>query len=273
MGGGDVHAGERGGFVDMVAEPDNLGHGLLPRRPVEIHRRVVNRIAFENEESLDRAGLDARSQLLDRRRGRRLHRHEVDGLTDIPQRGVHQVRERVHHGRLVCTGQDEAFTLVRQEIGGALGDPFRLDLQPLGQPGVGIGPEHAAREGRRERGHVAAGDAQAVVGHRSSDGEPAFRHIQPVHLTGVVLGGDAAALGEAARMGGRRRVGLEKIAVQTDDAPRLREAVHRFQIAAESGAGGLDRRLVDHRLVFRPDGCGEFLLQPGHQGSARGRTG
>ena len=43
MGGGDVHAGQRGGLVNVVAVPDDLGHRFLQRRPVEIGRRVVDR--------------------------------------------------------------------------------------------------------------------------------------------------------------------------------------------------------------------------------------
>ena len=91
-----------------------------------------------------------RRQLLDRRRARRFGRDEIDRPADIAERRVHQIGERMDRDRLMRAGNDEALALIREQVGGALGDPFRTSRRGPGQAGKGVGPEHAAAKRRRQ---------------------------------------------------------------------------------------------------------------------------
>ena len=70
---------------------------------------------------------------------------------------------------LVRSGDDETGALVRGEIGCALGNPLRLDIESRGKARIDWVPGDFTGEGRRKRKDVAAGEAEAMVGHRAGE--------------------------------------------------------------------------------------------------------
>ena len=77
---GRVHAR---GFVDVVAEANDLAHGLLQRDPIKIGRGIVRGIAAENDECLDRTALDRGRETAERGGTRLFRRHELDRLAHV----------------------------------------------------------------------------------------------------------------------------------------------------------------------------------------------
>ena len=267
----DMHAGQGRGLVGVIAVADDLRHRLHQRTEIEVGRRVVGGVAAEHEEGLDRAGLQRGGKGLDGRGAGGLHGHKVDRRTEIAELRVHRVSEHVDRDGLVRPGDHEAGAGVLPQVLGALRNPVRVDLQSLGQRCEIFRPEHLVRHGGREGEHLAAGDAQAVVGHAAGKRETALGDIQAVHL--VFLLRDAAALGEFAGVVERAGLGVEEVGVEREDALGLRETVDRLHVLAERGLRGRNRRLVLHRLVLGPDGARENLLQLRDEARAGRRGG
>ena len=94
----------------------------------EVGRRGVDRVAAEDDEDVDPAGvhvgdeLAQRLQLIDRRG---LDRLGVDDRrAGVAERLVHRVRERVDGRRLAVAGDHEARAAMRLQILGDRGDPL-----------------------------------------------------------------------------------------------------------------------------------------------------
>ena len=104
---------------------------------MQIGRRGVDRVAADDDEQVDLAGVHVgdeiaqRVELIDRLG---LDRSRVDdGLADVAERLVHRVRERVDRRRLTVAGDDEAAPAMRLQILGDGVDPL-LDRSPADPP-------------------------------------------------------------------------------------------------------------------------------------------
>ena len=272
MGAGEVHAGLRRRLVHLIPVTDHIRNGSLQGGPVEVGRGVVNRVAADDDERLHRPGLDGGSQVPQRGGAARFRDDKIDRPADGAERRVHQVRERVHGGRLVGAGNNQALPGVCQQISGTFGNPLRFDVDPLGERSVVSGAEDTAGQGGRQCRHVAARHPQTVVGHRTSNRETALGDVQPVHPAGVGGRRHAAAPGEGTRVGERGRVGVQEIAVQANNPPRSIEVVKRFDVVPKGHAPGLHRRLVGDGFEFGPHDSRQLLLEPCDQRSPRWRT-
>ena len=113
---------------------------------------------------------------------------------------------------------------------------------------------------------MAAGEAQAVIGHRTDERKGALDGVEAVHR--IVFFDDLATLGELAAVVERVRFGLEEIGVNRDDALGLGELVNRLHVLTKSGLRGGGGGFVLGGFVFGPDSLGELLGQLGDERGA-----
>ncbi len=276
VGRGDEGAGASGGggLVHVVTEAHDLAGLGDGGGEIEVGGGVVGGVAAEDDEGLDRAGVERGSHVGDAGRGGRGGGHEVNGRADGAEGFVERVNECVDLGGQVRTGDDEAGTLVGEEVGGASGEPLLLvlELEALGELGELIRTGDAGGERGGEGEQVAAGEAQAVIRHRAGEGEGALDRVEAVEV-GVFVEG-LAALGEIAGVADGAGLGGEEIGVEREDALGLGEAVNGLHVgAAEGGLGGGGGRLVGDGLILGPDGLGQLALKFGDEAGAGRRAG
>ena len=181
MRGRQMSAGKRRGLVGMVAKTDNFADGFLERGPIQLGGRVVSGIASEDDKSFDRICRDGLGEVRD---GDRLiggDFDEVDRAADVSERRIDRVGDRMNRCGLVRSGDDETGALVRGEIGSALGNPLRLDIESLGDARIDCVAGDFAGEGRRKRKDMAAGEAEAMVGHRAGERKRTLGHVESIH--------------------------------------------------------------------------------------------
>ena len=112
----------------------------------------------------------------------RLGRHRIgvdDRPADVAERVVQRVRQGVHAGRLVVTGDDDAGAAMRAEILGHRREP-RAHTRARGPSASAAGAE-LGRERPRERLDVGRGERQAVIGARARHRRHALDRVEPVH--------------------------------------------------------------------------------------------
>ena len=198
----EIRARQRGGLVGRIAEANHLTDRCLQRRPIKVGRRVVRRIAAKNNECLDRTGLNRRRDIGNRSSRRGLNRDKIHRLADIAEERIDRVGDRVDLRREVRAGHYETLAFVGAEIVSAFIDPLLADkrFEPFRQRLEYIGAINRLKpDSRREREHVAGGEAEAMIRHAACEGECAFRHVEAVHV--VVCGASLpAARGSATRI-------------------------------------------------------------------------
>ncbi len=196
--------------------------------------------------------------------------HGVAGA-DVAEGGVDGVGEGVDLRGEVRAGDDDAASAVREEVGGAGVEPRVLvfEIESGGERGECIGLGDTDVERGDEGQHVAAGKAQAVVGHGAGERERALDGVEAVHRVVAFL--DFATLGEFAGIVERAGLGVEKVGVDGDDARGFGKLVAGFDVGvAERGLRGGGRWFVLNGFVFGPGGSGEFFAQRGNEAGAGG---
>jgi hypothetical protein len=177
------------GLVAEEREVDALLEAGDQVAELGVGRGVPHRVAAEDDELGDLLVGDGLGQRGDRAgtlgRG-------VEGL-DVAHRAaagvggrVDEVRDGVHRRRLLLAGDHDGLALVLAQI---LDDGADGLLQVGGHVDSGqpVEPDGAA-ERDRERGHVAAGHAEAVVGHGPGHREAALGGVEAAHAAGGVVG-------------------------------------------------------------------------------------
>ena len=208
---------QRRRLVVVQAEVDaelHLAHRVGER---QIGRRGVDRIAADDDEQIDLAGVHVGDEIAQRRELiDRLGFDRVgvdDRLADVAERLVHRVRERVDDRRLAVAGDDEARSAVRLQILGDRGDPF--DASAARRRAARTAAPHRRRSRRRSaratRFDLARLQRQPMIGARAGRGRHALDRVEPVHALGVFRApprGEVARVAQAAgpaRRGSRRR--------------------------------------------------------------------
>jgi hypothetical protein len=231
-----------GGLVAVITKPDDLADGLLKPRPVEVGRSVVDRIAAQDNERLDLAFSDGGGQFGDG--GRRFPGRfdKIDRISEVAESRIDRISDRVHGGREVGAGHNQGFALVFGEVGRAFIDPFRLDVEALGQGRKCLVAGHLGGERRSKGEHVAARQAEAVIGHTARQRHSAFGRVETIHR--VVLAGHPAPLGEFSGKIKAARFRAQKIGVDGNNPLRLPKLIDRPDVPAECGVRGGERGLV-----------------------------
>ena len=252
--GGQGRAGECGRFVGRVAQPNHICNRSLQLSPVEIDRRVVNRVAPENHQRLDRTGFDRTGEVGKGSGGRCFDGHEINRLSDIAEQRVDRVGDGVDLRREMRAGDHERFTPVIDQILSAFIDPLLTDegFESLREGLENVGAEGLTPDRCGQGQHVARREAQSVVGHAAGERKRTLRHIEAVHRVSRFR--DATALCKFASVIQTAGLGVEKIGVEGEDAFSLGEAINGLHLGAENSLRGGDRRLVIDGLVFGPNG-------------------
>ena len=158
MGGRDLDARGSRSLVDVVAVANDLGQGLLQRRPIQVDGRIVNRVAAQHDESLDAAGLDGGGEVLEAARRHRLSRDKVNRVAHVAEIIVQQVGNRMHHRRLVRACDDKALATMGPQIVGARFEPlvFPREIEAGRMAGQSARAQNRIGQGRGKRRHMAA---------------------------------------------------------------------------------------------------------------------
>ena len=173
----DVPVAEPGGLVVVEAQM-NSQLGLLGcQQPgeIEVGRRVKGRVASQDQQRLDGAGLDISGQIAERADlvGRACvgSREELNRFTDVAQGVIDQVGERMNLGRLGFAGDDQALTPVRLQVACQCLDPAGM----LGDRLV-IWHDLVARPGRRA---LSGGDGSGEQRQHLAPGSPGDGRRRP----------------------------------------------------------------------------------------------
>ena len=109
---------------------------------VEIGRRVVDRVPFENHQQLHLTAVEGVGQLADRRG--RIFGPDGDRLdvlhrrADVAKLGVDRVAQRMGRGGQVIADDDQRSASLRFKIGGHFGEPLGVDAaRQVGRCGAG----------------------------------------------------------------------------------------------------------------------------------------
>ncbi len=253
-----VHAGvdaERD-LLHRLREPQIRGSGeggVL----AEGHERVDAAPAHVGGERAERSALMNRIQL--ERRG------VEDRATDVAERGVHRVRERVDRGRLRLARDDDRAARMGAKVARDRPRPCGV-LPALGRP---AGAELRG-DRSRERLELRGRHGETVV----RDGPRGRRHrlgdVETVHLR--LARPDAAPVHEVPRLPHRGPAPEGEVGSEREDHVRLAEAVDRVERLAERGARPFARTLAPVGLPCVPDRARIALPQKAHLlAEARGR--
>jgi hypothetical protein len=241
-----VPRGEDRRLVEVSREADAGGDLLQRVGEGGIGRRVVGRVAAEDDEGVDLAAVDVDGERLDAHRLVRLVRVgrlvQVNDRAEVREPLVEGVSEGVDARRLARADHDDAAAAVGDELGADLVEPLGVDT--FGRLAGGDGPgerahvDPLAREHLAERQEVAldvtGGEAQAVVRVGARGREVRLHHVEAAHAVGRLV--QLARQGEAARVAQHARLRLEEVAVERDDDLRLGEVVDHRDRATEGDA-------------------------------------
>jgi hypothetical protein len=174
-----------GCFVDGVPERDrgrDLGHR---GGKVEIGRGIEHRIAAQDNEGLDRAGLHRgpeRHQRAHARKRRILDLVIADRLARVAQMRVQGADRGVDGRGLALPRHDHSLAAIGQKILGQGVDPARVETRNAGSRlARGSGRCQAGRERCDEWRDLPALEAQPMIGHGSRQRVDPFNRVEPVH--------------------------------------------------------------------------------------------
>jgi hypothetical protein len=183
VAGGDLPAAASRGLVlaDRVVEGvRDLGE---ERAHVEAGGPGVYRVPGGDHERVDLAALDVPGERLQRGGGRGGVAQDgtrvAHGGSDVAERGVHGVGQRVHGGRLARAGQHERPAAVGLEVGGHRpGGPGQLGRERRSRR------DHAelGGDGAGERGHLGAAHPEAMVGAGAGERQGRLGHVEAAHV-------------------------------------------------------------------------------------------
>ncbi len=268
---GDVPVAQGRGFVLIQPVIDHEADLRQAFAELEVRGRREDRVVAHDHQELHLARVHGGCEFRQRRvvvDRLWLDRSAVgDGRADVAQRLVDRVRGGVHRGGLTVAGDNHRRAAMRLQIPGNCGDPALF-------VGVGCAPRGAGRgaEGRgkrvREALDVRRAHRQPVIRLGSRQRRCALHDIQPVHRP--IFVGDAALVGEIARIANAARPRKEEVGFERQDDIGLVEVVDGVAGRAcrlpHTDAGAIP----GHRVVLMP-ARGRVLLQHGrHQLRQRG---
>ena len=244
MGRGHLPVGHLARLIGEDREVERLGDVCQQVCEVEVRRGSVSRIAAEDQEGLDRAGLDRGAEIGKLRGGLGAGLADGNGRAEIAKGGIDPDDEGADRGGLLRADKDQALPLRGEKIighsldpGGIEGDTGALVSRGKGlEAGIpGLGGDRGGDRG----GEVAVfrgPDAEAVVGHAAGDGEVVLRHVETVHRP---LG--IASLGKAVGEAEPALSGVQEITADREDDIGLGHIASGTGSGAEQGVEGLLR--------------------------------
>ena len=237
-----VPVGLERSFVLVLGEVHRVGHLGERCREVEISRRVVQRVAAEDEQVLHLASRHVLAERRDRVQVTRAIRIDVfdviEGVVVGVERDVDLGDQRVDRGRLATPREQDRATLVGLQF-------FDENLQELGV--LGLFEEFAVGGGttgngcvdrHQERQHQFRAQRQAMVSQRAGARERALDRPQAIHLVAAerrAFGATAAR--EVAAVAKAGRVLDEDVAIEGDNGLGLVELGERAQRTTERELG------------------------------------
>ena len=243
----------------------------------QIGRRVVNRIAAEDEKILHASGLHGGRQFRDGCGRSGLGAHAAQGLARSTERIVDGQAERLQSGRLLVADNYDTFAGRCGEVLGAFGDPLGIGgkrtFRERGDHGrqIGIAGQRGDLlcESAEEGANLGRLHAHPMVGHAAGRRIMRLGDVKPVHrLTRLA---DAAARHEAAHLVEPAEGRIEKIAVDGENFVRAAEIGNYDSVCAEARSDGGIGFIRAERFVFGPEQVREFLTKLLEQTVPRGR--
>ena len=259
-------AGGRG-FVFVKSETHADRDAGKKIAEAQIGRRIVNRVAAQDEKVLHPAGLHRGGQFPDRGGRRGFGPQTAQSPARRSQGGIDGQTERLHRGGLLVAHHDDTFAGRGGQILGTLRDPLRIG----GKRAVGKSSHDRSQTSIpgqcgdlfSQRTEESAGlgglDPQSVVGQAARRGVMRLRDVKPVHRLARLA--DPAAGHEPAHLVEPAEGGVEEIAVHREHFVRAAEVGYDTEIAAEAGRRGRRGLACAERLVFGPKKIGEFFPQ------------
>ena len=180
---------------------------------IEIRRRRVDRVTADHDQHLNQIGFHVADEIANR--FRLVDRLRFDGIginhgrSDVAKRLIHRVRQRMHPGRLLVSGYNDAAATMALQIA-------NQRLRPLivasGRSRFFRGELNAQTScnGFSEALDFTRPKSEPVIGHRPANRWRAFDDVEPVHL---VLPIDAPLVGKVVRIAHIGGASKEKIGV------------------------------------------------------------
>ncbi len=256
------------GLVDVEPVVHRQRHLREAFRELQIGRGREHRVAAEDDQQFDRAGVhrggqvDQRGMLILRRRFDRQpvgHRR-----ADIAERLVHRMRHGMHRGRLILAGDDQRRAAMCLKILGYRGNPGRL----LAGRATGVRHADRGRQCAREALDVRGPHRQPVIRLGPGQRRGALHRIEPVH--GRLAFAHPAAIGEVAGVAHRARAAGQEVGVQREDDVGLVEVVDRLARTTCCLTRRSPRPVTRNGVVLMPLRLRIGLEQGRHQLSQRG---
>ena len=268
MGPVDMPRAGRGRLIGVEPHVHGVRHAAEQTGHVHVAGRVVDGVAAEHQQRVDRAGVDGRGQLAQRPAvgDGRLGQFAVqDGLPGVAEGIVDQVHEVLDLGRLLRAGHQHAMTAMGLQVRHrrvehrlqATGDHARLAGQ-----GGGIGvAEDLARDVRGHCGDVVGSHRHPLVGLRADGGEVGLEGVEP---RGGILGRTVAATdGEPGDVAHAIRLaGAEEVGVEHHHHVGPGQAEFTPPRAPEGQRQAADQTVIVQRLVLVPHRLGEPAGEP-----------
>ncbi len=224
----------------------------------QVRRRIVHRVATQNQQVLDPAGVDRVRQFLDVLEAAdvrpaqhiRLLGH-LDRSADVPQRLVDRPAQGMDLRRLARPGHDQrsaavAFQILEQRL-----DERALAVERTG-PGHQLQP---LRHRLHQRSDLRRSDRLTMIRHAARDRHGALGHVKPVHPAGL---GGLSALRPVVSVTHLVRVIAQQVAVEADNHVRLVQPVLRADPPFK-------RQLRSAKLVVPVDRGVGVPLRPGER--------
>ena len=268
------------GFIGVNAEV-NAGRSLGKHRgEIEIARGRVDGVQSENEDGLDRTGLQAlghRLQRSDRAVGLEHRGDQANGRANGTELGVDRMGQRVNGGRLGLAHHHQGLGPGTLKVAGdGVHKEGLVGVEVLGFH-LGLNAQLGG-DGGQQNADPRGANPETVVGGKTGGGEGRLEHVKSVHRRGLVrqIGVHDGATGEEIGGVANRRGGTgQEIVIQRKDRVGLVQGIDAFQHLAKrkfsAGSGVVQPRGIDAEKF-----CGGIVaLQLVHQAlqSRRGVRG
>ncbi len=275
MGLGHVPLAEPTGLIAVETQVNGSGDFCQSIDELHVIRRSVNRIAAQNDQRVNCAGLHGSRQ---RRDGLRMplaiwscNGRVLNRLTDITENRIESMCGRMDFRRLLRPDRHNAGSTMRLQIAGQ-------DTDELIDSGIACGLDgrrvrvnqvlHGEKKTPRKRRHLTRSNRQSMVGRSAGQREPTLHDVQSIHLAIDHF----TPLAEGASILQCGRMLDEQIGIEREDDLGFGQVQLRGDDPIEHGSRAGPHVVVGQRFVFEPLRCGHLGQQLLSQSLERGRT-
>jgi hypothetical protein len=209
-------------FVEIDAVMDPQLHVIERVGKIEIHRRVVSRVAAEHDEQFDCAAAHFADQIAQRDAvsGQDQNWRARDRVIGVPECGVNLRDYRVQFWRLRFTCDYKALTAICLEITHDCCDPSFM----FGACRSRDADAEFRSDPLTQWQNIARADRDPMIGVRSGNAGTRFRGVKTTHSCAVRLN-YAAPVREIPRVSQRVRMRVKKIGIECDNDLCVRQIV------------------------------------------------